>query len=136
MSKAQVECAALSATAHAATDPVVLTLCECEPATGYPSGLGCGKEGWFISNFENQGTWVGEACLHTMVVWPESCGACGMLMLTFVTGITVCDKHCLTANLCLQKTLKGHSGQGVPYNRVLFCSVRFILAVIPASSKN
>jgi hypothetical protein len=25
---------------------------------GPPNGLGCGKEGWFISNFENQGTWV------------------------------------------------------------------------------
>ena len=35
-----------------------LLLCECEKATGPPFGLGCSKEGWFISNFENQGTWV------------------------------------------------------------------------------
>ncbi|GAX77300.1 hypothetical protein CEUSTIGMA_g4746.t1 [Chlamydomonas eustigma] len=35
-----------------------LTLCECEKATGPPFGLGCSKEGWFISNFENQGTWM------------------------------------------------------------------------------
>ncbi len=37
---------------------VQLQLCECERAVGPPNGLGCGKEGWFISNFENQGTWV------------------------------------------------------------------------------
>ena len=35
-----------------------ILFCECEKASGPPSGLGCGKEGWFISNFENQGTWV------------------------------------------------------------------------------
>lgn len=26
-----------------------LDLCECERAQGFPSGLGCSKEGWFIS---------------------------------------------------------------------------------------
>lgn len=35
-----------------------LALCECEVASGYPNGLGCDKEGWFISDFEYQGTWV------------------------------------------------------------------------------
>ncbi|KAG2499753.1 hypothetical protein HYH03_002685 [Edaphochlamys debaryana] len=34
-------------------------LCECEPAAGFPHGLGCEREGWFISNFEFQGTWMG-----------------------------------------------------------------------------
>ncbi|GLI61083.1 hypothetical protein VaNZ11_003350 [Volvox africanus] len=34
-------------------------LCECEPATGVPHGLGCDKDGWFVSNFEYQGTWMG-----------------------------------------------------------------------------
>ena len=29
-----------------------LALCECEKAVGSPDGLGCEKEGWFISNFE------------------------------------------------------------------------------------
>ena len=37
---------------------IQLQLGECEAATGYPSGLGCDKEGWFISDFKNQGTWV------------------------------------------------------------------------------
>jgi hypothetical protein len=36
-----------------------MTLCECEKATGSPNGLSCEKEGWFISNFERQGSWVG-----------------------------------------------------------------------------
>jgi hypothetical protein len=34
-------------------------LCECEPAAGVPHGLGCERDGWFISNFEYQGTWMG-----------------------------------------------------------------------------
>ncbi|PNH05569.1 E3 ubiquitin-protein ligase, partial [Tetrabaena socialis] len=38
---------------------IPLDLCECEPASGYPHGLGCEKEGWFVSNFEYQGTWMG-----------------------------------------------------------------------------
>lgn len=29
---------------------VPVDLCECEPAAGFPHGLGCEKEGWFISN--------------------------------------------------------------------------------------
>lgn len=37
---------------------VQLDLCDCERADGYPNGLGCTKEGFFISSFENQGTWV------------------------------------------------------------------------------
>ncbi|KAG2449218.1 hypothetical protein HYH02_005965 [Chlamydomonas schloesseri] len=36
-----------------------IDLCECEPASGFPHGLGCEKEGWFVSNFEYQGTWMG-----------------------------------------------------------------------------
>ena len=35
-----------------------LQLCECQRAGGFPNGLGCEKEGWFISGFENKGTWV------------------------------------------------------------------------------
>ena len=38
---------------------VRLDLCECEPAAGFPHGLGCEREGWFVSNFEFQGTWMG-----------------------------------------------------------------------------
>ncbi|KAG1676824.1 hypothetical protein FOA52_010333 [Chlamydomonas sp. UWO 241] len=38
--------------------PVFIPLCECEATAGPPAGLGCEKEGWFISNFENQGTWM------------------------------------------------------------------------------
>ncbi|PNW87122.1 hypothetical protein CHLRE_02g110000v5 [Chlamydomonas reinhardtii] len=36
-----------------------IDLCECEPAAGFPHDLGCEREGWFISNFEYQGTWMG-----------------------------------------------------------------------------
>ena len=35
-----------------------LELCDCEKATGSPDGLSCGKEGWFISSFEREGSWV------------------------------------------------------------------------------
>ncbi|EFN57686.1 expressed protein [Chlorella variabilis] len=37
---------------------IQLRLCECERATGAPSGLSCDKEGWFISSWERQGQWV------------------------------------------------------------------------------
>jgi hypothetical protein len=32
-----------------------LELCECERANGPPAGLGCDKEGFFISGFEQVG---------------------------------------------------------------------------------
>ncbi len=35
-----------------------LELCDCEQAAGSPDGLSCGKEGWFISSFEREGSWV------------------------------------------------------------------------------
>ena len=35
-----------------------LELCDCEKATSSPDGLSCGKEGWFISSFEREGSWV------------------------------------------------------------------------------
>ena len=38
--------------------PRQLALCDCEKATGAPEGLSCEKEGWFISNFEREGSWV------------------------------------------------------------------------------
>ena len=41
-----------------AGEPIRLKLCACERATGPPNGLGCDKEGWFISSFERQGQWV------------------------------------------------------------------------------
>ncbi len=35
-----------------------LELCDCEKAASSPDGLSCGKEGWFISSFEREGSWV------------------------------------------------------------------------------
>lgn len=35
-----------------------LALCDCHVATGEPHGLGCAKEGYMITGFENQGTWL------------------------------------------------------------------------------
>lgn len=36
-----------------------LRICECQQANGSPSGLSCGeKEGWFISGFQREGSWV------------------------------------------------------------------------------
>lgn len=46
-------------------EPGELALCDCEFATGPPDGLSCDKEGWFISNFERQGSWVGPVSLST-----------------------------------------------------------------------
>lgn len=57
-----------------ATGPIRLLLCECEPTQGPPNGLGCSKEGWFISNFENQGTWVSQICSQRLIyVWKLRC---------------------------------------------------------------
>lgn len=39
-------------------EPVELALCDCEFATGPPNGLSCEKEGWFVSSFEREGSWV------------------------------------------------------------------------------
>ena len=39
-------------------EPVELALCDCEFATGPPNGLSCDKEGWFVSSFEREGSWV------------------------------------------------------------------------------
>ena len=39
-------------------EPIELALCDCEFATGPPNGLSCDKEGWFISSFEREGSWV------------------------------------------------------------------------------
>lgn len=43
-----------------------LTLCECEKATGAPNGLSCEKEGWFVSNWEREGSWVRVTHLHPL----------------------------------------------------------------------
>ncbi len=51
-------CVSRSSTLPLDAGDALLTLCECEKALGPPNGLGCSKEGWFVSNFENQGTWV------------------------------------------------------------------------------
>lgn len=51
------------------TAAAAIPLCECERAQGPPDGLGCDKEGWFISNFENQGTWVRQAGRHVSMQW-------------------------------------------------------------------
>lgn len=66
-----------------------IKLCECEPAMGEPNGLRCDKEGWFISDFENQGTWVSwcirckalhssmPLAAHELVqAWSLLCGFC------------------------------------------------------------
>ena len=37
----------------------LLDLCECEQSIADSTGgLGCDKEGWFVSSFERVGTWV------------------------------------------------------------------------------
>lgn len=51
----------------ASDGPEVLELCECEVAQGGPHGLSCGKEGWFISNFQQAGQWVSANFLHALV---------------------------------------------------------------------
>lgn len=35
-----------------------LDLCDCERALGTPHGLTCEKQGYFVTGFENEGSWV------------------------------------------------------------------------------
>ena len=53
-----------------------LQLCDCERADGFPSGLGCTKEGYFIIGFENQGTWVRAAVHATLEAGAAAAGEC------------------------------------------------------------
>ena len=46
-----------------------LDLCECESASGSPYGLSCEKEGWFISDFEQAGQWVGSLIARITVFY-------------------------------------------------------------------
>ena len=48
--------------------PTSLELCECESSRGSPDGLGCEKEGWFVSSFEQRGSWVRPALLRKFPV--------------------------------------------------------------------
>ncbi|KAA6418165.1 MAG: E3 ubiquitin- ligase LRSAM1 isoform X3 [Trebouxia sp. A1-2] len=50
--------AARNFTGYVGTDPGELALCDCEVATGPPNGLSCEKEGWFVSSFEREGSWL------------------------------------------------------------------------------
>ncbi|KAL0031016.1 hypothetical protein WJX79_009491 [Trebouxia sp. C0005] len=50
--------AARNFTGYVGTDPCELALCDCEVATGPPNGLSCEKEGWFVSSFEREGSWL------------------------------------------------------------------------------
>lgn len=45
-------------TGYVASDTGELALCDCEFATGSPNGLSCEKEGWFVSSFEREGSWL------------------------------------------------------------------------------
>jgi hypothetical protein len=55
---ATTQCRSRHAAGGIAEAGQALSLCECEEAVGPPGGLSCTKDGWFISSFENQGTWV------------------------------------------------------------------------------
>lgn len=54
----QQEHAASNFTGVLGSEPVELALCDCEFATGPPNGLSCEKEGWFVSSFEREGSWL------------------------------------------------------------------------------
>ena len=56
-----------------AGEPVELALCDCEFATGPPNGLSCEKEGWFVSSFEREGSWVGP---HMLSLPASTCLGC------------------------------------------------------------
>lgn len=49
---------------YVGADPGELALCDCEFATGPPNGLSCEKEGWFVSSFEREGSWVCRTRFH------------------------------------------------------------------------
>lgn len=73
MSCDEVESLLLRAVVGISTE---MTLCECEKAQGAPNGLSCDKEGWFISSFEREGSWVRTSCLSSWFQWTQSSSTC------------------------------------------------------------
>ena len=68
-------------------EPGELALCDCEFATGPPDGLSCDKEGWFISNFERQGSWVSHV---TVPCYQSACtDTRGVLPLHFALSLSI-----------------------------------------------
>ncbi len=66
--KLHIWCYTLALSAgYVGTDPGELALCDCEVATGPPNGLSCEKEGWFVSSFEREGSWVRST--HTTLLY-------------------------------------------------------------------
>jgi len=48
-----------------------LDLCDCERALGTPHGLTCEKQGYFVTGFENEGSWVRTSvCIRTCHIMP------------------------------------------------------------------
>lgn len=112
---------ALSA-GYVGSDTGELALCDCEFATGSPNGLSCEKEGWFVSSFEREGSWVGRVpllvtymCLGCTPViraaWQWLIAAC-MLQLTGGGLVPLSRARCCRP--CLPSELPDSDGQISP----------------------
>ena len=62
-----------SAASAGASDVRELDLCDCERALGTPHGLTCEKQGYFVTGFENEGSWVRTlVCSSTCCIMPST----------------------------------------------------------------
>ena len=69
-------------------EPVELALCDCEFATGPPNGLSCDKEGWFVSSFEREGSWVRPLFLAPTSTLIRPFAAVHLLYIQLYTALT------------------------------------------------
>ncbi len=101
--------------------PIQLKLCECERANGAPNGLSCDKEGWFISSFEREGSWVRRLnkvlCMSSSVT-PSTC--------TWVKSRPTSNPHSgavfiAISLLYLSSSLQLQGGGLVPLSHAICC---------------
>ena len=80
-----------TAASAGASDVRELDLCDCERALGTPHGLTCEKQGYFVTGFENEGSWVRASIISTRYFMPAASNAPALSRLNRSAR---CDQSC------------------------------------------